>query len=118
MNREEFKKRTRKFALRVMRLVEKLPKNKTAATIGQQLFRSAASVGANYRAACRGRSRAEFVAKLGIVEEEADECAYWIELLIEGKVMRASLLNDLLKEADEIVALVVASIKTARRQRK
>ena len=118
MNREDFKKRTKKFALRVMRLVEKLPKNKTADAIGRQLFRSAASVGANYRAACRARSKAEFIAKLGIVEEEADECAYWIELLTDGKVMRAALLSDLLVEANEIVAMVVASIKTTRRKRK
>lgn len=118
MKKEDFQKRTRTFALRVMRLVERLPEKRTSHVIGKQLFRAATSVGANYRAACRARSKAEFVAKLGIVEEEADESAYWIELLIEGKLVQASLLKDLLAEANEIVALVVASIKTTKRKRK
>jgi four helix bundle protein len=82
--------------------------------IGRQLLRSATSVGANYRSACRGRSPAEFCAKLGIVEEEADESAYWMELLIEGEVVGREVLADLHAEAGEIVAMVVASIRTAR----
>jgi four helix bundle protein len=83
--------------------------------IGGQLLRSGTSVGANYRAACRARSPAEFCAKLGIVEEEADESIYWMELLVEGQLVPERLLSNLVKEANEIVALVVASIKTARR---
>ncbi|MBY0460275.1 MAG: four helix bundle protein [Gemmataceae bacterium] len=106
--------RTKAFALRVMRLVDTLPGTRSADVIGRQLLRSATSVGANYRAACRGRSPAEFVAKLGIVEEEADESAYWFELLTEGGIVKTAALADLHAEADEIVAMVVASIRTAR----
>ena len=87
MTPDELKKRTKQFGLRVIQLVESLPKTKTATTIGNQLLRCGTSVGANYRAACRGRSRAEFIAKLGIVEEEADESAYWLEMLVEAKVL-------------------------------
>ena len=108
------KVRTKAFALRVMRLVDSLPARRSCEVIGKQLLRSATSVGANYRSACRGRSAAEFVAKLGIVEEEADESAYWIELLMEGDAVKPEALTDLHAEAGEIVAMVVASIRTAR----
>jgi four helix bundle protein len=114
---EEFKKRTKQFALRVMHLVDSLPDTTTGRHIGGQLLRAATSVGSNYRAACRGRSPAEFCSKLGIVEEEADESVYWMELLIEGRLITEHLLSNLLKEANEILAMVIASINTARRRK-
>jgi four helix bundle protein len=107
--------RTRSFALRVIRLVESLAPGRTSDVIGKQLLGAATAVGANYRAACRGRSNPEFCAKLGIVEEEADECIDWIELLIDAGLVRRQRLANLLEEANEILAMVVASIKTARR---
>lgn len=98
-----------------MRMIDGLPANRRSAdVIGRQLLRSATSVGANYRAACRARSTAEFVAKLGIVEEEADESIFWMELLSEGEVVPADRLSELLREGNEILAMVVASIRTAR----
>lgn len=106
--------RTKEFAIRVIRLVDSLPNRRSCEVIGKQLLRCATSVGANYRAACRGRSTAEFCAKLGIVEEEADESAYWMELLIEAGVIRQELIDELLTEAREITAMIVASIRTAR----
>jgi four helix bundle protein len=106
--------RTKKFALRVMKLVDALPHTRSAEVVGKQLLRSATSVGANYRAAQRGRSRAEFLAKLGIVEEESDESAYWLELLIESGTVAEKALADLLRESNEITAMIVASIRTAR----
>ena len=109
--------RTKEFALRVIRLVNSLEYGKSTDVIGKQLLRSGTSVGANYRAACRGRSTAEFIAKMGIVEEEADESVYWMELLVEGKLVRAELLDELIGEANELVAIVVASIKTAKSNR-
>jgi four helix bundle protein len=114
MNREEMKTRTKQFALRVIHLVEALPKLRTADVIGRQLLRAATSVGANYRAACRGRSKADFIAKMGIVEEESDECLYWLELLVEAELVKQAQVADLMKEADEITAIVVSSIQTAR----
>ena len=114
MTPDDFKKRTKAFALRCIRLVESLPESATGRVIARQLLRCATSVGANYRSACRAKSRADFIAKMRIVEEECDESLYWMELLIESDKMEAALLNDLMKEADEILSLVVASIKTAR----
>lgn len=114
MDEKTFKDRTKKFALRAIRLVEVLPKTQTAEVIGKQLLCAATSVGANYRAACRAKSPADMAAKLGIVEEEADESLYWMELLVEAEIVPASRLADLMKEADEIVAMIVASIKTLR----
>lgn len=114
MDKVEFKQRTKVFALRVIRLVESLPRTRTANTIGNQLIRSGTSVGANYRAACRARSNAEFIAKMGIVEEEADESMFWMELLMETGTVRKELLESLFKEANEIVAMVVSSIKSSR----
>ena len=111
---QELKTRTKKFALEGIRFVESLPRSRTADHIGKQLLRSATSVGSNYRAACRARSPAEFVAKLGIVEEEADECMFWLELLEEGGTVVPGQVNELKSEADELVAIMVASIKTAR----
>ena len=114
MNENDLKKRTKQFGLRVIRLVESLPSTSTARTIGNQLLRSGMSVGANYRAACRGKSKADFVAKAGISLEEADECMYWMELLQEAGIVPAEKLKDLMKEANELVAIFTASIKTAR----
>lgn len=117
MNEEEFKRRTKQLALRVIRLAEALPKGPTADIIGRQLIRSATSVGANYRAACRGKSIADVILKLTVVEEEADETLYWLELLIEADLMPEARLQDLMSEANEITAMTVASIKTLRKKR-
>ena len=117
MTPEELKKRMQQFALRVIRLVESLPKTRTANVIGNQLLDSATSVGANYRAACRGRSKSEFISKLGIVEEEADESVYWLEMLIAAKVVKLNAVAELLKEANELTAIVAASRKTAKANR-
>ena len=117
MNPEEFKSRTKTFALRIVRLVERLPNTRTSDVIGKQFLRAGTSVGANYRAACRARSVADFVAKMRLVEEECDESIYWIELLVESKQINRSLVEDLLSEANEILSMVVASIKTARTRR-
>ncbi len=106
--------RTKKFALRAMKLVDALPSTRAGDVVGKQLLRAATSVGANYRAAQRGRSKAEFCAKLGIVEEESDECSYWLELLCESGMVAAEALSDLMGEANEITAMIVASIRTAR----
>jgi len=100
--------------LRIVRLVESLPKTRSSDVIGKQLLRSGTAVGANYRAGCRARSQADFVAKMGIVEEECDESVYWIELLVESEEIKKALVEDLLREANEILSMVVASRKTAR----
>ncbi|HQR33561.1 MAG TPA: four helix bundle protein [Blastocatellia bacterium] len=114
MTTEELKNRTKAFALRVIKLVEKLPSGKTADVIGKQLVRSATSVAANYRASCRAKSNADFIAKMGIVEEEADESAFWMEVICESGLMKDELVENLLSEANQIVAIVVSSINTAR----
>lgn len=114
MTEQEFKDRTKRVGLRIIRLVEALPTTRTADVIGRQLLRSGTSVGANYRAACRGKSAADVVAKLGIVEEEADESIYWLELLIEAGIIPAERLDGLVGELNEIVAMTVASQKTLR----
>jgi len=114
MKEQELKTRTKQFGLCVMKLVGALPNDTVGRAIGNQLVRSGTSVGANYRAACRGRSKAEFVAKLGIVVEEADECGYWLELIIEGQLLAANLVEPLLQEANELTAIMVASRKTAK----
>jgi len=98
----------------VIKLVEALPKTSTANTLGHQLLRSGTSVGTNYRAACRGKSKADFIAKAGICLEEADESSYWFELLQEAGIFPAERLKDLMKEANELVAIFTATIKTAR----
>jgi four helix bundle protein len=114
MNEQEFKQRTKDLALRVIRLVEALPKSRTAEVIGRQLIRSATSVGANYRSACRGKSTADVIAKLSIVEEEADESFYWLELIVEAGLVPADKLKSLMSETNEILSMTVASIKTLR----
>ena len=114
MDEQEFKNRTKQIALRVIRLVESLPNTSSANIIGKQLLRSATSVGANYRAACRGKSTADVLQKLAIVEEEADESLYWLELLIESEIVSANKLSILMSDINEIVAITVSSIKTLR----
>lgn len=111
------KKRTKSFAIRIIRLVETLPKRKTADVISRQLLRSATSVAANYRAACRARSTAEFIAKLGIVEEEADESIFWMELLVDTEIMEKKKLDNLINEGNELLSIVVSSIKTTRKNK-
>ncbi len=114
MTSEELKRRTKTFAVRVIKLVDALPRGLAGQVIGRQLLRAATSVGANYRAACRAQSRAEFAAKLSIVLEEADECLYWLELISETNLVKPELLKDLTKEANELVAIMLASRKTAK----
>ena len=109
----ELKNRTKLFALRVLKLVEALPNSKSGKIVTNQIGRSRTSVGANYRAACRGRSKAEFIAKLGIVEEEADECIYWLELIGDGKILPPATVAPLKREAEEILAIMAASRITA-----
>jgi len=116
MNEEELKKRTKQFGLRVIKLVGSLPRSIEGRAIGNQLIRSGTSVGANYRSACRGRSKSEFAAKLGVVEEEADESAYWLELIIEAGLLEKNLVTPLLKEANEIVAIMATSRKSVLRR--
>jgi four helix bundle protein len=116
MDENLFKRRTKQLALRVIKAVEGLPKNRTADVIGRQLIRSGTSIGANYRAACRGKSTADVIAKLRIVEEEADESAYWMELLIESGLVSEARLSGLLQETNEILAMTVASIRTLQKR--
>jgi four helix bundle protein len=114
MTQEEMKVRTKQFALRIIRLVQSLPPNLAAGVLGKQLLRSGTSVGANYRAACRAKSTPDFIHKLSIVEEEADESIYWMELLIEGKIVKESLLENLMDEGNQILSIVVSSIRTLK----
>ena len=117
MTQNELKKRTKKFALRIIRLIENLPETRTSQVLGRQLLRSGTSVGANYRSACRAKSTPDFISKLGIVEEEADESIYWLELLVESNQIKRNPVENLMKEANEILAIIVASIRTARENR-
>jgi four helix bundle protein len=112
---EPLKNRTKQFAMRVIKLVDALPRRKSADVIGRQLLRSATSVGANYRSAKRARSTAEFCSKMGIVEEEADESQYWLELISESGLVAPGRLQALLNEIDQIIAMVVASLRTAKK---
>lgn len=116
MDPEQLKERTKQFALRVIKLCSILPRNKVTDVLGPQLLRSATSVGANYRAACRARSRPDFVSKMAIVEEEADESAYWIELLCETNQVEEHRVSALRSEALELTAIAASSRKTARSQ--
>jgi len=118
VNEREFKQRTKDIGLRVIRAVEALPTTKTADVIGRQVLRSATSVGANYRASCRAKSTADMIAKLSIVEEEGDETLYWLELLVEANLVLEARLRKLIADVDEVVAMVVASIRTLRRRKR
>ncbi len=117
MDQHEMKKRTMAFAVKIVRLFESLPQKRTVVVLGRQILRSGTSVGANYRAACRAKSAADFIAKMGTVEEEIDETIYWLELLIEVGILKAEEAEAILKEANELLAIVVASIKTARKNK-
>ncbi len=117
MTPEELKARTKAFALRTIKLVEAIPRSPVGQVVGRQILRSATSVGANYRAACRAQSRADFAAKLAVVAEEADETLYWLELLGESGVIKPERLKALMKEGGELLAIVAASRRTARRSK-
>jgi four helix bundle protein len=110
-------KRTKTFGLRVIKMAAALPDDRVGHVVGNQILRSGTSVGANYRAACRGRSIDEFISKLGIVEEETDECIYWMEIIIESGLLPEPLVKPLLEEANELLAIMVASRKTARNRK-
>ncbi len=114
MNEEELKGRTKRFALEVIKLCEALSKNYRAEVLGKQVVRSATSVGANYRAACRGRSKPDFISKMGIVLEEADETQYWLELIQEAGLQAAESLTALAGEANQLTAIFTASLRTAK----
>src|SRR5664279_1105361 len=115
MNPNEMKQRTKAFALRIIKAVEALPRARTGEVLGRQLLRSGTSVGANYRAACRAKSSADFISKMGTVEEEADESGYWMELLVDAGVVKPAKMSALLQEAGELTAIAVSSINTARK---
>ena len=117
MNAKELKSRTKAFAVQMIELVDRLPQSRSTNVIARQIIRSGTSVGANYRAACRAKSRADFISKMGNVEEECDETIYWMELLIDAKKVESSVLDNSLREANELLAITVASIKTARSQK-
>ena len=116
-NEPDLKRRTKAFALRTLKLVDALPKTTAGRALASQIVRSGTSVAANYRAACRARSTADFIAEMGIVEEEADETLFWLELLEESELVTAAKLTAIKEEANELIAITVASIKTARRNR-
>jgi four helix bundle protein len=116
MTPKELKDRTKRFAVGVIRLCRELPTTVDGRTVGQQMIRSGTSVGANYRASCRARSRAEWIAKLGVVEEEADETLFWLEVAVEAKLVAGTQAQTLLKEADELTAIFVSSLKSAKHQ--
>jgi four helix bundle protein len=113
MNELEMKQRTKRFALRVLKLADALPKTRSGNAIAAQIVRSGTSVAANYRALCRAKSRADFINKTSIVEEEADESCFWLELLVDAGLLGIRRVQPLLQEADEITAILVASRKTA-----
>ena len=117
MSEPDLKKRTKAFALRILKLVDALPKTTAGRALSSQIVRSGTSIGANYRAACRAKSTADFIAKMAIVEEEADETLFWLELLEESELLPAAKLTAIKQEADELIAITVTSIKTARRNR-
>src|SRR5437870_3340560 len=112
---EELRERTRQFAYRIVRLFRSLPTTAEAQVAGKQLLRSGTSVAANYRAVCRARSKAEFVAKIGVVLEEADESVFWLEMILDNKIMQPQRMEPLLVEARELTAIFAASQQTARR---
>jgi four helix bundle protein len=117
MTREDMKARTKEYANRVVKLYVALPANWVSQTLGKQLLRCGTSVGANYRAVCRAKSNADFINKLRLVEEECDESLFWMELLVDNNLVKQARLRDLMREGNEILAIVVASAKTARTSR-
>src|SRR4030042_652085 len=117
LNQNYPKERTKRFALEIIKLVEKLPKGRTSDILGRQLLAAGTSAGANYRAACRARSSPDFISKMGIVEEEADESIYWMELLIDCGLIRKDEMSDLLNDANQILEMAVSLIKTASKNK-
>ncbi len=115
MPSNDLRQRTKSFALNVIKLVNALPPGKATDVIGRQLLKSGTSVGANYRAACVARSRADFISKMGIVQEEVDESVYWLEILAEARMVRTDDVDPLKHEGVEILSMAISSIKTARR---
>jgi four helix bundle protein len=118
MNEEQMKQRTKEFAKQIIKVCRQLPNNREGRLIGNQLFRSGTSVAANYRSACRARSIADFISKLSIVEEEADESLFWLEIIKEMEIFYAPFMDSLMRENDEIIAILVSSIRTSKRNRK
>ena len=114
MTPKELKDRTKLFAVDVIQLTREPPNTLDARRVGQQLLDSSTSVAANYRSACRARSRAEFISKLGVVEDEADETLFWLELMVDSKIVTLQRAEKLMKEADELTAIFVASLKTSK----
>jgi four helix bundle protein len=114
MDKQELQRRTKRYALEVIRFVDGLPRTRVADIVGRQLLRCSTSVGANYRAACRAKSRADFLAKMKIVEEEADECLYWMEILLESETIKPEAVKQLYDEGNQIVAIIVSAIKNTR----
>jgi four helix bundle protein len=112
---DELRKRTKSFAIRIVHLFRALPRSPDAQTLGKQVLRSGTSVAANYRAVCRARSKAEFVSKMGIVVEEADETVFWLEIMVETELIPQAKMQGLQKEANELLAIFSASLRTARR---
>jgi len=117
MNEAQMKERTKRFAKEIIKLCRKLPYNREGRLIGNQIFRSGTSIAANYRAACRARSKADFISKLAIVEEEADETLFWLEILAEMEILDKNLIVPLVQQNDEIIAIIVSSIKTSRKRK-
>jgi four helix bundle protein len=117
MNPEELKARTKNFALRILNLADKLPRGLKGRVLSDQIARAGTSAAANYRAACKARSRAEFIAKIGVAEEEADEVQFWLELICEGNLVPASRIFELHQEARELTAIFAASRKSASRSK-
>jgi len=115
---EELKNRSKQFAIRIVKLFRSLPKTEEARVIGKQVLRSGTSVAANYRAVCRARSKAEFIAKIGVVVEEADETVLWLELLVDTEIVPANRMSSLLSESNELLAIFAASQYTARKRRR
>ena len=113
---QELKERTKQFAIRVVRLFRSLPKTEEARVVGKQALRSGTSVAANYRAVCRARSKAECIAKIGVVVEEADETVFWLELLVETGIVAQARMDGLLTEANELLAIFAASQRTSKEQ--
>ena len=114
MDAGDLRKRTKEFAKRVIRLCRKMPNTREGRLIGDQLFRSGTSVGANYRAACRGKSKPDFISKLGTVLEEADESLFWMEVITEMEIMKPDMLGPLMDEANQLIAIFVTSLNTAK----
>ena len=114
MNQEQMKVRTKDFAKKVISLCRQLPPTREGRLVGDQFFRAGTSVGANYRAACRARSKADFISKLSIVLEETDESLYWMEIIDENRIINSKFLTDLIEEAKELIAIFVSSLNTAK----